>query len=334
MAEKNIELDSVEIAAAVFGNCDRNIRLLENEFSVTAVCRGTQLRLSGEPANVAAASRAVEGMLLLIENHTPLEDQTVRYCISLAHDGAEKRVRELTEDFVTVTVKGRPIRPKTLGQKEYLNAIRNNAITFGVGPAGTGKTFAARIIAAILDIDYFTVFELGTAFSMAGASGFWGLFESCRKMPMVIDDLGNESSVKSYSNVLPVRELLIARYELWQSLQCPTIITSNFASRKEISAAYGEFVTSRVLGMCDFVQFRGIQTHLDHDVQPRQIAVRHLLARPQRLPGDAVGDDLELLFQGFGNFFDKLLFLCGFHLVFPLFRSSSTEPWRGCDEGN
>ena len=98
MAEKNIELDSVEVAAAVFGNCDRNIRLLENEFSVTAVCRGTQLRLSGEPANVAAASRAVEGMLLLIENHTPLEDQTVRYCISLAHDGAEKRVKELTEN--------------------------------------------------------------------------------------------------------------------------------------------------------------------------------------------------------------------------------------------
>ena len=153
MAEKNIELDSVEVAAAVFGNCDRNIRLLENEFSVTAVCRGTQLRLSGEPANVAAASRAVEGMLLLIENHTPLEDQTVRYCISLAHDGAEKRVKELTEDFVTVTVKGRPIRPKTLGQKEYLNAIRTNAITFGVGPAGTGKTYlaVAAAVAAFRD---------------------------------------------------------------------------------------------------------------------------------------------------------------------------------------
>ena len=71
MAEKNIELDSVEVAAAVFGNCDRNIRLLENEFSVTAVCRGTQLRLSGEPANVAAASRAVEGMLLLIRSMSP-----------------------------------------------------------------------------------------------------------------------------------------------------------------------------------------------------------------------------------------------------------------------
>ena len=153
MAEKSIELDSVEIAAAVFGNCDRNIRMLEKEFSVTAVCRGTMLRISGEPANVAAAARAVEGMLLLIENHTPLEDQTVRYCLSLAHDGEEKRVRELTEDFVTVTVKGRPIRPKTLGQKEYLNAIRRNAVTFGVGPAGTGKTYlaVAAAVAAFRD---------------------------------------------------------------------------------------------------------------------------------------------------------------------------------------
>ena len=115
MAEKSIELDSVEIAAAIFGNCDRNIRLLEKEFSVTAVCRGTMLRLSGEETNVAAAVRAVEGILLLIENHTPLEDQTVRYCLSLAHDGKEQRVRELTEDFVTVTVKGRPNPPQDIG---------------------------------------------------------------------------------------------------------------------------------------------------------------------------------------------------------------------------
>ena len=147
MAEKSIELDSVEVAAAVFGNCDCNIRLLEKEFSVTATCRGTMLRLSGEEENVAAAARAVEGMLLLNENHTPLEDQTVRYCMSLAHDGEEKRVRELTEDFVAVTAKGRPIRPKTLGQKEYLNAIRTHSITFGVGPAGTGKTYLAVAMA-------------------------------------------------------------------------------------------------------------------------------------------------------------------------------------------
>src|SRR5699024_11218168 len=98
MAEKCIELDSVEAAAAVFGNCDCNIRLLEKEFSVTAVCRGTTLRLSGEADSVAAAARAVEGMLLLMEKRTPLEDQTVRYCMSLAHDGEEKRVRARTAD--------------------------------------------------------------------------------------------------------------------------------------------------------------------------------------------------------------------------------------------
>lgn len=147
MAEKCIELNSVEAAAAVFGNCDCNIRLLEKEFAVTAVCRGTTLRLSGEAAAVAAAARAVDGMLLLMENRTPLEDQTVRYCMSLAHDGEEKRVRELTEDFVIVTAKGRPVRPKTLGQKEYLQKIRSHAITFGVGPAGTGKTYLAVAMA-------------------------------------------------------------------------------------------------------------------------------------------------------------------------------------------
>ena len=89
MAEKCIELDSVEIAAAVFGNCDRNIRLLEKEFSVTAVCRGTQLRISGEPANVAGADRAVEGMLLLIEDRTPRADHAVHDFIGLAFKAKE-----------------------------------------------------------------------------------------------------------------------------------------------------------------------------------------------------------------------------------------------------
>ena len=147
MAEKQIELNSVEIAAAVFGNSDRNIRLLENEFHITAVCRGTLLKLTGEEEDVGAAAHAVEGMLLLLDNHTPLEEQAVSYCINLAREGKEKRIRELTEDFIAVTAKGRPIRPKTLGQKEYLQAIRQNTITFGVGPAGTGKTYLAVAMA-------------------------------------------------------------------------------------------------------------------------------------------------------------------------------------------
>ena len=119
----------------------------EHGIRVTAVCRGSVLRFTGEQKDVDAAARAVDGMVTLMENHTPLEEQTVRYCISLAHGGEEKRLRELTDDFVAVTAKGRPIHPKTLGQKEYLAAIRKNAITFGVGPAGTGKTYLAVAMA-------------------------------------------------------------------------------------------------------------------------------------------------------------------------------------------
>ena len=82
LAEKAVELDSIELAAAIFGNCDQNVRLLENEFHVTAVCRGSALKFTGAPDEVQAAVHAVEGMVTLMQNHTPLEEQTVRYCIS------------------------------------------------------------------------------------------------------------------------------------------------------------------------------------------------------------------------------------------------------------
>ena len=147
MAERSLELDSIELAAAIFGSGDQNIRLLEKEFRVTAVCRGSELRFSGEDKDVTAAVHAIDGMVTLMQNHTPLEEQTVRYCISLARGGEEKRLRELNDDFVAVTAKGRPIHPKTLGQKEYLAAIRKHAITFGVGPTGTGKTYLAVAMA-------------------------------------------------------------------------------------------------------------------------------------------------------------------------------------------
>ncbi len=147
MAEMVLELDSVDTALAVFGSCDENIRLLEQSFGVTAVCRGTEVKLSGADDAVRSAKRAMDAMLLLREGGTPLEEQTVRYCISLADSGEEARVQELTGDFVVISSKGRPVRPKTLGQKAYLAAISKNAVTFGVGPAGTGKTYLAVAMA-------------------------------------------------------------------------------------------------------------------------------------------------------------------------------------------
>ncbi len=147
MTERQIELDSLDTALLVFGSCDENIRLLEQEFGVTAVCRGSEIKLTGEQEGVDGAVRAVDAMLTLIANKTPLEEQTVRYCISLARSGEDGKISELTGDFIAITTKGRPVRPKTLGQKQYLEAIGKNAITFGVGPAGTGKTYLAVAMA-------------------------------------------------------------------------------------------------------------------------------------------------------------------------------------------
>ena len=138
MAEKNIELDSVEIAAAVFGNCDRNIRLLENEFSVTAVCRGTQLRLSGEPANVAAASRAVDPV---IDAADPIAES---YFLEVGSPGLGRRLTrpEHFAQYQGQKVAARLIRPDEAGRREYagpLAAFEGGRVTIAA-PEGE-KTF-------------------------------------------------------------------------------------------------------------------------------------------------------------------------------------------------
>ncbi len=120
---------------------------MEQSLGVTAVCRGTELKLSGPEDAVQKARRAVDAMLALREGGTPLEEQTVRYCISLADAGEEEKVQELAGGCIAITAKGRPVRPKTLGQKQYVEAILKNAVTFGVGPAGTGKTYLAVAMA-------------------------------------------------------------------------------------------------------------------------------------------------------------------------------------------
>ncbi len=147
MAETRMEVDSMDTALAVFGSCDENIRLLEQSLGVTAVCRGTELKFSGPEDAVQKARRAVDAMLALREGGTPLEEQTVRYCISLADAGEEEKVQELAGGCIAITATGRPVRPKTLGQKQYVEAILKNAVTFGVGPAGTGKTYLAVAMA-------------------------------------------------------------------------------------------------------------------------------------------------------------------------------------------
>ena len=145
--EQIINVDRMEQAVALFGSFDENVRLIEREYGVDIIMRGSDLKLSGEAENVSRASRVVESLLNLINRGEALTEQSVRYCISLVNDGGEAKLEALAGDCVCITAKGKPIKPKTLGQKKYISAIRENTITLGIGPAGTGKTYLAVAMA-------------------------------------------------------------------------------------------------------------------------------------------------------------------------------------------
>lgn len=147
MFEQVLSIDRMENAVSLFGSFDENIRLIENEFSVTVLNRGSDLKISGEAENVAKATTAIERLLALINKGEALSDQNVRYVISLVKDGEEDKLMSLSGDCVCITSKGKPVKPKTLGQKKYVEAIRKNTIVLGAGPAGTGKTYLAVAMA-------------------------------------------------------------------------------------------------------------------------------------------------------------------------------------------
>lgn len=147
MAEQIVNIDRMEQAVALFGTFDENIKLIQNEYMVSVVCRDSELKITGEPENASKAARVIESLLTLINRGEALSDQNVRYCMSLVNEGNESKVSQIAGDCICITSKGRPLKPKTLGQKNYCKAIRNNTITFGVGPAGTGKTYLAVAMA-------------------------------------------------------------------------------------------------------------------------------------------------------------------------------------------
>ena len=151
--EQRIGIERMEEAVNLFGSFDENIRLLEAEFQVQAVNRGGEIVVSGEPENVMLAVKAVQALLTLSNKGETITDQHVRYVIGLVRSGQAERISELTQDVICITSKGRPVKPKTIGQKEYVNAILKQTVTIGVGPAGTGKTYlaVAAAVAAFRD---------------------------------------------------------------------------------------------------------------------------------------------------------------------------------------
>ncbi|MBO5944722.1 MAG: PhoH family protein [Clostridia bacterium] len=147
MFEQVINVDRMEQTVSLFGSFDENIRLIESNYNVKVISRGSEIKVNGDAENVSKAVRAINGLLTLINRGEALSEQNVRYVLSLVNEGNEDKLCEMTGDCVCITAKGKPIKPKTLGQKKYLECIKNNTITLGAGPAGTGKTYLAVAMA-------------------------------------------------------------------------------------------------------------------------------------------------------------------------------------------
>ena len=130
----------------LFGNFDENVKLIEDALSIDVILREGNIVLMGEEENVDSALKLMNELHQAVANGKTLDKQNISYSLSLLLEGSEEKIKEL-EGTIVITQKGKSIQPKTLGQKEYIKLIQNNDITFGIGPAGTGKTYLAVAMA-------------------------------------------------------------------------------------------------------------------------------------------------------------------------------------------
>ncbi|NLM84036.1 MAG: PhoH family protein [Clostridiales bacterium] len=153
MAETTMSVDRLEHIISVFGSFDENLRLIENELGVRITDRNSEISISGDVEQIDLAERTVEGLLSLAARGETIDSGSVRYVLGLVRSGKDDQIQNLARDVICITAKGKPIKPKTLGQKAYVEAISKNTITLGIGPAGTGKTYlaVAAAVAAFRD---------------------------------------------------------------------------------------------------------------------------------------------------------------------------------------
>ena len=143
LVERTVNVERVEDLVAVFGSFDEHIKRIEDSLGVSIVNRGTDLKITGEEEQVDKAARTLEGLLSLASKGEVIDEQRVRYLITLVREGNDEQVSQMAKDVVCITAKGKPIKAKTVGQQKYMRAIEKNTVTIGVGPAGTGKTYLA-----------------------------------------------------------------------------------------------------------------------------------------------------------------------------------------------
>ena len=138
---------SVECQKSIFGEYDTFAKILERSLHVTLLTRDDEIRIIGENGPVARAKAVLKTLAELHQRGTQITEQQVNYTISLSMEGKEQSVIEVDSDLICHTINGKPVKPKTIGQKKYVDSIRNKMIVFGCGPAGTGKTYLAMAMA-------------------------------------------------------------------------------------------------------------------------------------------------------------------------------------------
>ena len=142
-SERIINAERVDDLITVFGSFDENLKQIEQAYDVSIVNRDSDLVISGDVESVDMAARTLQGLLALAAKGETIDEQRVRYLMTLVREGNDEMVSQMAKDVVCITAKGKPIKAKTVGQQTYMKAISKNTITLGVGPAGTGKTYLA-----------------------------------------------------------------------------------------------------------------------------------------------------------------------------------------------
>ena len=143
MADKIINVENTEQIQNLFGPYDENINVLQRQYGVVVISRGTEIKVSGSEENVNNACEAIESLMKISNTGEKLTGQTIRYVASMVSDGEGQQIQELVGDGICVTAAGKIVRPRTVGQKKYTDGIKKNTIVMGIGPAGTGKTYLA-----------------------------------------------------------------------------------------------------------------------------------------------------------------------------------------------
>ncbi len=148
MEEYKTEIEStVDQLKIVFGQYDSYLEKLENNFQVSIINRNGSLQILGEKESVLLAKKTLSELLLLSSQGTEINEQKIDYAIQLTMDNQKQSILEIDKECICHTMNGKPVKPKTFGQKKYIDAIKNNMIVFGIGPAGTGKTYLAMAMA-------------------------------------------------------------------------------------------------------------------------------------------------------------------------------------------